>query len=207
MSSQNVCEACVAQFPQCANLCHRCAEQLPTSIATCLACEAQAPAFVATYPAWQWGWPVSGLIKQFKFDGRVDLGKDLAAAFARRTADAGINDSIDALVPMPLHKTRLQERSFNQASVLAKALSQETNIPLMNAAIRNRHTQAQSGLNRQQRLKNLRGAFEIIETVSGLNVAIVDDVMTTGSSAQMLSQALLDAGASSVVVIVVCKVA
>ncbi|MDD9893024.1 MAG: hypothetical protein OXT49_05885 [Gammaproteobacteria bacterium] len=107
---------------------------------------------------------------------------------------------------MPLYKKRLQERGFNQAAILASALTTETDIPISHAASRIRDTAAQSGLNRHQRMKNLTGAFAVNGTVKGLNVGIVDDVMTTGSSAQMLSLALLDAGANSVQVIVACKV-
>ncbi len=155
---------------------------------------------------WQWGWPLDQAIKRFKFGQDLALGKDLAAIFSKQLKQRLPSPPADAFVAMPMHKTRLRERGFNQAAVLASALAQAYQRPLLSTAKRIRETPAQSGLNRQQRLKNLKGAFAIESRLDGQHIAIVDDVMTTGSSAQVLSEALLDAGAASVEVYVLCKV-
>lgn len=110
------------------------------------------------------------------------------------------------LLPMPLHKTRLAERGFNQSAILADALSRELDVEVVEAVRRIRATPAQASLKRKERLSNLKGAFAAEANVVGLSIAIVDDVMTTGSSVQVLSQTLLDAGAASVQVLVLAKV-
>lgn len=155
---------------------------------------------------WQWGWPLDQAIKRFKFGKDLALGRDLAAIFSQRLKQQPPTLKPDCFVAMPMHQTRIRERGFNQAAILASALAQAYQRPLLNTAKRIRQTPAQSGLNRQQRLRNLKGAFAIETKLDGQHVAIVDDVMTTGSSAQVLSEALLNAGAASVEVYVLCKV-
>lgn len=158
--------------------------------------------------AWLWAPPLDRLIKQFKFDGDRALGLDLAQHFAHKLAPKVSSAEVlpEILVPMPLHVKRLKERGFNQSFLLAEALSRAAGIPVASVAERVRNTPAQSGLKRAQRLRNLRAAFEIKSDVAGKVVGVVDDVMTTGSSAQVLAQTLLDAGAASVRIYVAAKV-
>lgn len=204
----NICPLCVACFTVLPPICAVCAEPLSAAGAGCSSCGQQLPAFEQTLALWAWASPLDGLIKQFKFQGDRALGMDLAMLFAQGMAPRlrALGELPDVLLPMPLHSTRLAERGFNQSVILAEALGRELGIDVQPLVQRVRATPAQASLKRKERLSNLKGAFEAVEDVVGLSVVIVDDVMTTGSSVQVLSQTLLDAGAASVKVCVLAKV-
>jgi ComF family protein len=102
---------------------------------------------------------------------------------------------------VPLSRTRLLRRGHNQAALLARwagsALDRDVSIDYRSCR-RTRDTPPQTGLNRTTRLRNLEGAFGVTRSLTGARVAVVDDVMTTGSTATALAHALLDAGAAEV---------
>ena len=107
---------------------------------------------------------------------------------------------------MPLHPLRLRERGFNQSVLLAQRIAGRLNIPLLlNACERTRNTSPQSTLPWQKRGKNMRGAFACNTDLSGRNIAIVDDVMTTGASIEELARTLRLAGAGEVSAWVVAR--
>ena len=109
------------------------------------------------------------------------------------------------IVPVPVHVSRLKARGFNQAAVLAKQLSAELGIPWEELLVRVKKTDPQKGLGSSDRLKNLRGAFEAEETAGKWKrVLLVDDIYTTGSTAEICSRALLGAGVKQVFVFAVC---
>ncbi len=114
----------------------------------------------------------------------------------------------DCLIALPLHPSRLRERGFNQSQLLAARIAGRLHIPLLSDACRRvRDTPPQSALPWKERDKNMRGAFEVTPyaDIRGKQVAIVDDVMTTGASTGELARALKQAGASGVSVWVVAR--
>ena len=204
----NICERCVAELPPLPSLCSVCGEALKPGAIICGACEHEPPSFLATHAIWAWAPPVSELIKQFKFSGDRSAGLDLARAMVKRLKAEAINfeGMPDGVLAMPLHAARLKERGYNQSAILAAAISREMKLPLLAGVTRVRATPAQSGLSRSQRQRNLKNAFQVTADVAGRHLLIVDDVMTTGSSAEELAATLLQAGAGSVQVLVLCKV-
>jgi predicted amidophosphoribosyltransferase len=99
---------------------------------------------------------------------------------------------------MPLHKNRLNERCFNQAVELARPIATPQGLPMdIKSCIRIKTTTPQSDLSHKKRIKNVRGAFEVSKPVTG-HVVIIDNVMTTGSTAHEFDKTLLQAGATSV---------
>ncbi len=106
----------------------------------------------------------------------------------------------DVLLPVPLHQLRMMKRGFNQAYELGSYIGKTLEIPLLAASLRrHRHTEAQSGLSRKQRRKNLRGAFYWHgDTHPGRHVALIDDVMTTGTTVSECARVLKNAGAKRV---------
>ncbi len=126
-----------------------------------------------------------------------------------RLADAlvrTIRTRPDGIVAMPLHPLRLRERGFNQSLLLARRVAGQLNTPLLEeACARTRNTSPQSTLPWQERGKNLRKAFSCSSDLSGRHIAIVDDVMTTGSSIEELARTLRQAGAREVSAWVVAR--
>ncbi len=115
---------------------------------------------------------------------------------------------IEAVVPVPLSIGGLRSRGFNQSLLLAKTLSDEKNIPLViDGLLKKVDTPPQIGLSAKERTKNLRGAFISTRQFSGKRVMLVDDVMTTGATANECSKQLIKAGASEVVVMTLARAA
>lgn len=124
-----------------------------------------------------------------------------ALRFKKQFRQAGIQ----VIVPVPVHASRLKTRGFNQAAVLAEKLSAELGIPWEELLIRVKKTDPQKSLGSAERLKNLRGAFEAEQEAGKWErVLLVDDIYTTGSTAEICSRALLKTGVKQVFVFAVC---
>jgi ComF family protein len=105
----------------------------------------------------------------------------------------------DVILPVPLYKKRLKHRGFNQSTELARPAANTFNISLDRHSIKRvRDTQSQTGLDKKQRRKNIRAAFEIVEPLSAQHVAVVDDVVTTTSTVNELARILKRAGVERV---------
>lgn len=113
---------------------------------------------------------------------------------------------IDAIIPVPLSLRGLRERGFNQSLLLAKVVSDNSCIPLlMNGLRKNIETPVQIGLSKKERAANLRGAFTATGSLTGMQLLLVDDVMTTGATVRECSKVLLEAGATDVVVVTLAR--
>ncbi|MEM8855045.1 MAG: ComF family protein [Pseudomonadota bacterium] len=135
----------------------------------------------------------------------------VAALMARLMAPAvvDVTTGADLLLPVPLHRRRLIARRFNQAVQIADALSAHTGLPVARHAMKRvRATPRQVALNRQQRSDNLYNAFKVVDhdAISGKHIVIVDDVLTTGATADAMAMCLRGAGARSVRVAVFARV-
>lgn len=141
------------------------------------------------------------LVHRLKYEDRLDL----APAMARMMTAAGAEliGEADCIVPVPLHRWRLWRRRFNQAALLAHRVGQITGLPYDPGSLaRIKATRSQVGLSRPARAANLQGAFRVPDAakarLQGRRILLVDDVMTTGATANAASRALLRAGARSV---------
>ena len=151
---------------------------------------------------------VRDLIHRFKYGRQFHLRHLLARMLCEGFRDPRIARlSVDALVPVPLHPARQREREFNQSEVLAQLASARLRRPVMDCLVRRRYTVTQTHFHREERLENLRDAFALRSgfDVDGLALALVDDVLTTGSTADACARVLMAAGASVVVVITVAR--
>lgn len=108
--------------------------------------------------------------------------------------------SFDLVVPIPLHVKRKKWRGFNQAEIIAEDLAQKFKVRLGNQLVRNRETKTQVGLSKDERKKNINGAFSLISTVGikSKNILLVDDVYTTGATMSEACKVLKKAGANEV---------
>ncbi len=198
-----LCAACDADLPHHAlPACPVCALPTPDG-QVCGACLRRPPAFGRTLAAFSYGFPIDRLLQAFKYAGNLTLAEALAEPLARLAA---AHPKPDLLLPMPLHPARLKERGFNQALEIAKPLSRRLDIPLAaDACRRTRDTPSQAGLEWKQRRRNVRGAFACDLDLAGKKVAVLDDVMTTGSTLEELGRVLLKCGAAEVSAWVVAR--
>jgi ComF family protein len=153
--------------------------------------------------------PVRDLLHRLKYGDRLELAKPLGAWMAR--AGAGLLADADLIVPVPLHRGRLAARRFNQSAALAQAISSGCGVPADPfCLVRVRATQSQTSLTASQRALNVQGAFRVADDmagrVEGRAIVLVDDVMTSGSTVNAASRALLRAKARRVDVLVFARV-
>ena len=151
---------------------------------------------------------IRDLIHAFKYNGRFELRHPLAAWMAMGLSDPRfVRSRPDALVPVPLHARRKRERGFNQAQVLADMVGAHASLPVKNLLRRIRYTTTQTNYDRRQRIENLRGAFALVEDaeVKDLDLVLVDDVFTTGSTADECALILRSAGAANVRVLTIAR--
>ena len=152
--------------------------------------------------------PISDLINSYKFFGATYLAEDFAAAMEasfRKKHDAS---AVDVVIPVPLHRNRLMERGYNQAGLIAEAFARRIGRVCDGTSLaRLRDTEHQSRSSGDERRKNLKGAFRVVEPslVRGRTVALVDDVMTTGSTLDECTEALVAGGAYRVIPFVLAK--
>ena len=192
--------------------CERCG--LPFDYATglpgaavCAACLVRPPVCAMSRAALRYDPGSRGLVLAFKHADRTQNAPAFAAWMSRAGAD--VLDGADLLVPVPLHWTRLVRRRFNQAALLARALSKRTSVPFApDALARVRMTRTQGDLTRAQRRINVRGAFKARRTASvrGKTVVLIDDVMTTGATFEACARALRRAGAKEVRALALARV-
>ncbi len=200
----NYCPDCYAELPHNHHCCAICA--LPFDVdfnasIVCGDCLQQPPnmnhGFDQALAALHYLPPVSSLVHALKDQDNQAAGRLLAACL-QRYIESHNPDLPQLIIPMPIHKQRLQERSFNQAKVIGKLLSKRLEIPLKDGVIeRQINTPSQQGLNKKQRRRNLRQAFVVNDSTSIAkllqqveHIAIIDDVMTTGASANEVARTL-----------------
>lgn len=199
----------MARFAQPRPRCERCAIAVPPGVAVCGACLREPPPFARAVAAVDYAPPWDELVRRFKFDAALDLADALAdrIAGAVRATDAR---APDWLLPVPLADERLRERGYNQAWELARRVARA--LPCASdphLLLRTRQTPHQLSLPPAQRAANVRGAFAVEprrrQALRDRDVALLDDVMTTGATLSEAARSVLQAGAASVQVWVLAR--
>ncbi|PZO05640.1 MAG: amidophosphoribosyltransferase [Lysobacteraceae bacterium] len=192
---QDLCGACRTDLPFNRVACARCALPLPVA-GICGACLRQPPPFTASRAVLIYRFPADQLLPRFKFHGNLAAGRLLSQLMAEELADA---PRPQALVPLPLHPSRLRQRGYDQALELARPLARALGLPLRTDVLRRvRATSPQSELDAASRRHNVRSAFAARTGELPGHVALVDDVMTTGATLAEASRALQRAGVARV---------
>jgi ComF family protein len=191
-----LCRACRLELPAPGTgRCPRCASASGSG-GECGSCLGDPPAFAATHAAFDYAFPVDRLLQRFKFQGDLALAGLFAEALGKRVAAA---PRPDLVVAAPLAPRRLRTRGFNQAVEIGRRTASRLALRFEAAAcVKLVDTAAQTDLEGAERRRNLRGAFAVRSDVRGLHVAVVDDVMTTGTTLDEIARALLAAGAGRV---------
>jgi ComF family protein len=210
--SEVLCLDCRRHLYPTVHRCSHCATPLhappnskqPRECGTCLR---HPPPLEHCLAAADYAYPWDDLITRLKFHEDTALASHLARQLLAQTAVTDLIERSHALLPMPLSRQRLQERGYNQAALIARALASRLNDP--HVLMRIRHTRAQSDCNLAERLANVRHAFAIqperCSQVAGRHWLLVDDVMTTGASLFEAARTLQQAGAASVSAVVLAR--
>lgn len=196
-----LCAPCLQDLPRNLPACSRCAISLPQP-GICGACLRRPRPFTAAVAALHWQTPVDFLLHRFKYQRRLELGVILGEHLAQHLRDQQA-DMPELLLPTPLHVNRLRTRGFNQALEISRVVAARLDLQLRNGLLlRNRPTLTQTGLTPRQRRHNIRGAFQVnaqrASELKGRHVVIIDDVLTTGSTAAEMSRTLLREGTARV---------
>ncbi|MEN8175818.1 MAG: ComF family protein [Pseudomonadota bacterium] len=206
-SHRDLCAGCFRELPHNLHACRRCALPLPAEAAgnLCGGCQQKPPAFDHCLAPLRYAPPVDRLVTALKFGQRLVNARLLGGLlwdYTRMRADF----TPDFLVPVPLHPRRLRDRGFNQALEISREVARLSGIPVRHGCVRrNRATPPQAGLGRRQRLHNLHDAFTASGSLAGMRIALVDDVVTSGQTANAVSTALFRAGAAEVSVWTVAR--
>ncbi|HSP41566.1 MAG TPA: ComF family protein [Luteolibacter sp.] len=213
-----LCGGCAEDLPRLREpFCESCGEVFPGRIDrafSCPNCSDLKFAFEFARPALMREDRTLDLIHRLKYGREIHLAGELGQLAAESFADPRLAPAIEEawpLVPVPLHRSRLRHRHFNQAAEISRALSLVTGLPVLRALKRIRKTETQTLLSRKQRMENLRGAFEITRAGSKWlageagGAVLVDDVLTTGSTVHECARTLRRAGFRRVCVVTVMR--
>lgn len=192
------CSACTDDLPRIRQHCPRCylQQDQPNLCRRCFNAEHR---FDRAYALFDYRFPVDQLIAGAKYHDRPAHIAALAQLFCSQLPAERLNANANRLIiPMPMHPTRLRERGFNQSEILAKVIQHYSGYPLSTKLLRKiRHTPGQMTLKRNERLSNLRNSFSC-EPLPCRDIILVDDVVTTGTSASEASRVLRRAGAEKI---------
>jgi ComF family protein len=204
----DLCPDCADDLDVIDRACRRCGIPIGAGAgddSVCGRCQRHPPAFDRCFAPYAYDDNIGHLITRLKYGQKLACARLLGAMLAERIPP-GNRDLPRILIPVPLHSARMRERGFNQAVEIARAVSRRTGIPLDASLVRRtRATLSQVGLPRRERLKNLRGAFEVTRDPDWRHVAILDDVVTTGSTASEIARMLKASGVKQVSVWAVAR--
>lgn len=213
---RTLCESCDRELPRLAEpFCANCGEHFEGRIEgsfVCPNCRGLRFAFEFARPAMVLDARTREMIHGLKYGRQVHLAAELGRLAVEAFVDDRLQVALDEkwpLVPVPLHRSRLEVRHFNQAVEIARPMGRELGLPLVEALKRTRFTVSQTRLTRNQRLENLRGAFEITKAgerwPQKSGAVLVDDVLTTGSTVDACAKVLKNAGFKRVFVVTVMR--
>jgi len=204
-----ICATCLGRFAVRIPRCARCALPVPAQVSVCGGCLGTSPPFDAALAALDYRAPWDRLVTAFKFHDALDLAPPFASAIAAAERERALPRP-SLVVPVPLAPTRLRARGYNQAWEIARRVARMLDIAADPALLlRVRDTVHQLALPPLARAGNVAGAFAVEPLrrgeLAGRDVVVVDDVMTTGSTAAELARVLKQAGASRVEVWVLAR--
>ncbi len=212
-----VCSKCIEGFlPVRSPMCVRCGEVFQTSEGEdhlCENCIKTSRAFHLARSFGTYDQTLMTLIHRFKYGGKIQLAKPLAMLLLSAFIRFWENIRIDVIVPVPLHVKRFRKRGFNQAYLLVKDWERIVPIGITvppvvkDVLLRNRWTAPQTGLGRKERTTNIKNAFSVINksVIVDNKILLVDDVYTTGATAEACTDILLRAGARQVDVLTLAR--
>ena len=210
ISRLQVCQGCLLAIPPISGAtCELCGEGLSRQFVEfqsqlCVVCQESRPAFVRAAAYGAYDGELRELIHLLKYEQVAPAADVLGRLLGEAIQKLGMSSDSVLVIPVPLHRSKRRERGFNQSELIARAALRGNAFPraqlVTNVLERTRHTSSQIGLTRSQRAENIRGAFRVkhLNRVSGQQILLVDDVLTTGTTANECARVLRKAGAAKV---------
>ncbi len=199
----DICEECkdnlhVIGEPKCL----KCGKPIDSKeIGYCLDCLRQKHVYEKGWCLWLYDACVKSSISRYKYHNQPCYAPLYAKELLVYYKDEILKHSINRIIPVPLHSKKLKQRGFNQAALIAEIISKEMDIPYDPTLLRRIHdTKPQKALTHKDRYRNVISAFELVEDASihNLNILIVDDIYTTGSTINSCAKVLLRGGANKI---------
>ena len=201
-----LCTDCRSLLPKLENPCPVCAIPGISTQNVCGQCLTKPPNFDSVHCVFLYQAPLDQLINGFKNRRQLTAGRALAELLLEDLKAHYTNDLMpNKIAATPLFWRKQWWRGFNQSLFLSRYLSQKLNIEHFNGLKRIRSNDEQKTLNRQQRLQNLKDCFFVKKSLNGEHIAVVDDVVTTGATANAIAQTLKRAGAGKVTIWAVAR--
>ena len=198
-----ICDRCsgLIKFIDEKHTCLKCGELITGQGHYCLSCMKEKRKFDLARSVVVYDGVVQQLMHSFKFGGKPYLSRTIGNLMALKLDELKWN--FDVIVPVPVSKSRLKERGYNQALLLCQQIALFYQKPVVLALQKTKQTKDQVGLNFQERQQNLEGSMQVVdfESIKDKTVLLVDDVMTTGATANICSEQLFKSGAKSVLLL------
>ena len=197
----DICPACEKKLTYVpASFCMRCGKPVDDDMEYCSDCKRGEHVYDEGRAALVYDEYISKSIYRFKYYGKREFAKFYARVIYDRLGRKLSDWNADVIIPVPIHKSRLKKRGYNQAALIAKELSRKLNIPVREDLVcRNRTTTVQKRLSAVERQNNLKKAFNVTQNVVKYDsVLIVDDIYTTGATVDAMARCLKTAGVRKV---------
>lgn len=163
--------------------------------------------FIASYVHFTKGGIVQKLIHRIKYKGQKEAAKEIAGWYGYQLkTESKLTDGVDLLIGVPLHKSRLQQRGYNQADYIAEGLSDALSIPMRtDVLVRKRFKASQTRKSRMERWENVKTVFAVADgaNIKDKSIILIDDVLTTGATLEACAAELLKAGCQSVGIVTI----
>lgn len=199
-----ICNSCSGDLPLNTVCCHQCALPLATQNNSneliCGECLCDEPPFDKTISVFHYAYPVDSCIQSLKYNGRRYFAQTLSSFLIKEIVKRDQNDPLpEVLLPVPIHRKKLKQRGFNQSLLIALELKKALKIPIDQSILAKEvYTESQAGLNKQQRKRNLEKSFTVKKKHTYQHVALIDDVMTTRATAEVIARQLRASGVLTV---------
>ncbi|MFY9520567.1 MAG: ComF family protein [Caldicoprobacterales bacterium] len=202
--SHSFCPACLSTLPLIRDpRCKKCGKPLREDLMDyCRDCQASRHLFTAGLSVYEYTQTIRDLIYRYKYQGETSLARTFGLLMGDLFAESAW--PIDLVMPVPLHKRKESYRGFNQSSLLADYIAYRQGLAFRDdVLLREIDTDKQASLTRQDRMKNLKGAFTVVKPsiIKDKNILLIDDVYTTGATVDSCTASLKEAGAAKVFVL------
>lgn len=204
--SENFCDKCKSELPyNDGAICGHCGRKVLSFEPYCTTCKGKLVALDLCRSVFSYQEPISTLIKRLKYGNKRYLADYFSEELSKLYLKSYFN--ADYIVYVPMTDKAKRKRGFNQSELLARNLSEKVNVPILDCLKKTTETKRQATLTATERRKNLENAFRVTDkkVVKGKTLLIVDDVTTTGSTAEVIAERLKKAGANQVYLLTVAS--